>query len=226
MFASPKWTANLMWVTLCSLLGMILIGSFVIVGYQMEIIERRSRGGENIDVDFDPNRFVDYLVRGVIPAAIYFAFTMALSAMTSLVACIAVGVFQLINGRDSHSIANLFALLPLLALVFFHVCGVLLIALPLAMRGGLANDISEGFNLKWAFETAKFMWPTILLSVLYTFFCGLLSSVGLVFCFVGILVTGAWLQLAIADLGTQLYDIYLSKGGQPIEPVVESSVVS
>ncbi len=78
-----NWVANLVWVFLCSLLGAVIIGYFVLIGYQMEIIQRRSRGGENTIVDFDPNRFADYLVRGLLPAAVYFVISLMVSAVTS-----------------------------------------------------------------------------------------------------------------------------------------------
>ncbi len=56
----------------------------------------------------------------------------------------------------------------------------------------------------------------MLLFLLYLFLCSFLSMVGFLFCVVGIFVTSAWLQLVAADLGAQLYDVYLWKGGKPV----------
>ncbi len=66
MFNSPKWTSNFLWVFICMLLGSVLIGSFVMLGYQIDIVQRRSRGGDNQSVDFNSDRFAEYLVRGLI----------------------------------------------------------------------------------------------------------------------------------------------------------------
>ncbi len=60
------------------------------------------------------------------------------------------------------------------------------------------------------------MWPHALLCIFYSMLCAFLSYFGLLACFVGIFFTAAWLQLVIPDLGAQLYDIYLYKGGEPI----------
>ncbi len=54
MFASQNWVGNLVWVFLCSMLGVVFIGSFVLLGYQMDIVQRRSRGGENQNVISSP----------------------------------------------------------------------------------------------------------------------------------------------------------------------------
>lgn len=216
MFASPNCVSNLMWVFLCALLGMVLIGHFVLIGYQMEIIQRRSRGGENENVDFDPNRFGDYLVRGFLPAAVYFLISLAISALTTTFMFVWMGIFAAVVGQKPNDGMALLMILPVIAIAFLQIVVIFVLALPLAMRTGLANDISEGFEWKWAIDTAKLMWPHMLLALLYVFICSLLSMGGILFCFVGLFVTTAWLQLVAADLGAQLYDVYLWKGGQPI----------
>lgn len=216
MFASQNWVGNLVWVFLCAMLGVVLIGNFVLLGYQLDIVQRRSRGGENENVDFDPNRFADYLVRGLIPAAIYFLFGLATSAVTFV--CISVWgvVFGLLVGENPQDWMAFLLVGPMIVLGLIEVAVIFMLAVPLAVRSGLTNDISEGFKLKWAFDTAMFMWPHMLLFVLYVFICSFLSMFGFLICLVGIFATTAWLQLVTADLGAQMVDIYLWKGGQPI----------
>ena len=223
MFASPNWIANLVWVFLCSLLSVVLIGNFVLVGYQMEIIQRRSRGGENVNVDFDPNRFADYLVRGLLPAAVYFGISLLISAVTSSFMFGWVLLFQIFVVANPKDLMALFMLMPVIAIAIVQVVVILFVALPLAMRTGLANDIGEGLKWRWAIETSKVMWPHMLLCLLYVMVCSLLSTVGFLFCFVGIFVTAAWLQLVIADFGAQLYDVYLWKGGEAVPMHEEGS---
>lgn len=221
MFASPNWTANLLWVFLCSLLGVLMIGQFVLVGYQMEIIQRRSRGGENAVVDFDPNRFTDYLVRGFLPAAIYFVIAMLISAVTSVFMFGWVLLFQAFVVAHPKDFMAVVMLGPVVGAAVVQGAVLLCVALPLAIRTGLANDISEGLKWRWAIETSSRMWPHFLLCFLYVMLCSLLSSVGILFCIVGIFATAAWLQLVIADFGAQLYDVYLWKGGEPVAMVEE-----
>lgn len=216
MFASPNWVANLFWVFLCALLGSVMIGSFVLVGYQMDIIQRRSRGGENTDVDFDANRFAEYLVRGLIPAAIYLVVTIVLGAIVGLLVGIWAMLFSALVGPDPDGLMALVMIGPILVLVCVMIGATLFIALPLAVRAGLCNDLSEGLKINWALETAMFMWPVMLLLLLYLVICSFISMLGFLACFVGIYVTSAWLQLVMADMGAQLYDVYLWKGGKPL----------
>ncbi len=216
MFASQNWLANLFWACLCALLGMVLIGNFVLLGYQMEIIQRRSRGGQNSIVDFDSSKFGDYLVRGILPAVVYFVIGLAVSSVTTVLMFVWMGLFTALVGKNPQDGMALLMLLPLIGVVLLQIAVIFGVALPLAMRTGLANDISEGFKLNWALQTAKMMWPHMLLCLLYIFLCSLLSMVGILFCFIGLFITTAWLQLVAADLAAQLYDIYLWKGGQPV----------
>ncbi len=44
MFSSPNWIMNFIWVFLCGLLGAVVIGHFIFVGYQLEIFQNRVRG--------------------------------------------------------------------------------------------------------------------------------------------------------------------------------------
>ncbi len=216
MFKSPKWTNNLLWSVLCVLLGTLVIGNIVQVGYQIEIIQRRSRGRTEDHVDFDPNRFVDYLVRGLIPAAIYLIVGMGCSAIGSTLMFGWMGAFAAVMGPNPRDLTALVMLLPVILLAFLQAIVVLLVAIPLALRAGLTNDFSEGLKFKWALNTARFMWPTILLALVYVLLCAFVNIFGFLFFCVGVFVTTAWMQLVLADLGAQLVDIYLAKGGEPL----------
>ena len=223
MFASPNWMVNLLWIFLCSLLGVFMIGQFVLVGYQMEIIQRRSRGGENTVVDFDPNKFADYLVRGFLPAAIYFVITLLLSAVTSVFMFGWVLLFQAFIMAHPKDFMAILMLGPMICAVVVQGAILLFVAMPLAIRTGLANDITEGLKWRWAIDMSSMMWPHVLLCLLFVMLCSLLSSLGILLCVIGIFATAAWLQLVIADFGAQLYDIYLWKGGEPVAMHEEGS---
>ncbi len=95
--------------------------------------------------------------------------------------------------------------------------GIMFFVSPLIFRAGFANDLSEGFRFGWALDVAKKMWPTMIVALLMVIAMALVANiVGMLLCFIGLFFTAGWLQLAMADLAAQLYDIYLSKGGDPI----------
>ncbi len=216
MFKSPNWVNNLMWSVLCVLLGSLVVGHLAMIGYQLEVIQRRSRGRQDDPVDFDPNRFVDYLVRGLVPAAVYLIVAFIFSFLLAILLLVWSGLFAAVMGPHPRDGVALLMLIPIIALILVHAVGVLCIAVPLALRAGLTGDFGQGFNFRWALNTASFMWPTMLLAMLYLFVCSFANLIGLLFCFVGVLVTTAWMQLVMADLGAQLVDIYLAKGGEPV----------
>ena len=73
------------------------------------------------------------------------------------------------------------------------------------------------------------MWPTLILTLIITIALALLAEVvGILLCFVGLFFTMSWLQFVLADLATQLYDIFLSKGGEPVpfpDDIVDAQII-
>ena len=65
-FQSDNWQKNLLLTTVCVLIP--VIGMMVLLGYLFEVIEFKHRqGDEKPYADFDFDRFVDYLKRGLWP---------------------------------------------------------------------------------------------------------------------------------------------------------------
>ncbi len=218
MFASPQWITNVFWVLICTLLGTVVIGNIVLLGYQVDIVDRRSKGRQDQLPDFDANRFMDYLLRGLWPFLINLigsaVFGMIIGALI-LVCVIALGVIS--GGQEPNPGVAFVVFFPLaLASLLFGFFAFSFLA-PLCLRAGLANDISEGMKFQWALGVAKMMWPTMLLMILYMIIVGILAYiVGLVMCIIGVFFTMSWAQLVTADLAAQAYDIYLTKGGEEI----------
>jgi hypothetical protein len=88
---------------------------------------------------------------------------------------------------------------------------------PLALRGGLSQELSRMFRLKWAVDFGKKMWLEMLLTNLWMFvgFCVLLP-LGLLMFVWGVLPMTVWLTVAGAHLSAQVYAIYLRRGGEPV----------
>ncbi len=92
-----QWITNVFWVLICTLLGTVVIGNIVLLGYQVDIVDRRSKGRQDQLPDFDANRFMDYLLRGLWPFLINLIgsaiFGMIIGALI-LVCIIALGVIS------------------------------------------------------------------------------------------------------------------------------------
>lgn len=224
MFKSPNWLTNIFWLFVCGLLGTIVVGSLAAMGYQFEIIQRRSLGRDKDYPDFDPNRATDYLIRGVWPFLVYFIAAAILSVVIGIVALIVVLVCILPfapNDPPGPAIALMVFLLACIG--FCTMLASLYVIGPMTLRAGLANKFEEGFRFEWVKDFSRRMWKTMLLAFVYMLCMAIVAEIcGLALCIVGLFFTMAWFQLFASDLAAQMYDIYLNRGGQLI-PSAEQS---
>src|SRR5262245_61754296 len=65
LFESPNWLMNLLASSICQLVP--ILGPMVFLGYAYEIVEALHRQKDARYPDFDTNRLLDYLKRGVWP---------------------------------------------------------------------------------------------------------------------------------------------------------------
>lgn len=222
MFKSPNWMTNIFWMVICALLGTVVIGSLVAMGYQIEIIQKRSRGREDALPDFQAERFMDYLVRGAWPFLINMVFGFAISMVMMVFFVVFTLIGSLLSNGEPSPLVGVFMFMGMLIILPVAIFMSFIMG-PLCLRAGLANNLSEGFKIQWAIDVAKLMWPQMLLAMVFCFVIVLLAEiVGLLMCFIGIFLTISWAQLAFADLGAQLYDIYLERGGQPVPMMGEA----
>jgi hypothetical protein len=218
-FKSPNWMMNAVWVLICLILSMFIVGAIVLFGYQMEVIERRGRGRSGTWPDFDPNRFGEYLSRGLWPWLVNIILAMGILIPLWIVMGLSMAIIGAVLGAPGEGSGLSGVLVVLLFGVFVavvFVCVIFVIG-PCTLRAGLAADFGEGFNFKWAIDFGKRVWGQMILAGLVAMLIGAVAElVGALACFVGLLATIPLAQLMITDLGVQLYDIYLTRGGQPV----------
>ena len=216
-FKSPNWVMNTVWVAICFALSMVVVGGIVLIGYQMEVIDRRSRARSDEWPDFDPNRFGDYLSRGLWPWLVYIILSMALVVPLWLFMGISMAIVGAVFGNGESALVPLLVIAIMSVFVSVLFAAMTFIVGPLALRAGLASDLGQGFNFRWALDFGKRVWGQMLLVFLCTFVIGIVAEVvGLLLCFVGLLVTFPIAQMMFTDFGAQLYDIYLTRGGEPV----------
>jgi hypothetical protein len=93
-----------------------------------------------------------------------------------------------------------------------------LVVTPLTIRAGLTQDFRASFDVAWIKDFIRRMWIETLLTQLFLMAVGILSaSLGLLACLVGILPAIAFVSLVQGHLFLQLYQLYLTRGGEPIQ---------
>ncbi len=233
---SENWLMNLVMGSLCMLAGSVvplvgqIVGQLVFDGYRFEIIEalHRNGGRQRGYPDFDMNKILDYLVRGVWPFLVSLIFSILI--VLPMLAVLAFGVFLMVlaaqAGPNEDITVVAIVVIVIVALAALMLLSILasIIIIPFWLRAGLSQDIGLALDFRWAMDFIGHMWRDIIVSMLFLALTGMFASMaGALLCGVGVLPAAAWVGLAQAHVVHQLYEIYLTRGGEPI-PLRDSTV--
>jgi hypothetical protein len=218
VFENPNWLTNLLLCTLCSIIP--VIGPLLVLGYSFDIVDSLlySRGARYVDFNF--NRFSDYLLRGVWPFLVQLVVSFVIVPILLLVVFAVLMVLGLIGNALGDKLDNVAAavIIPLLMILYFGaILGSIVLTFPLILRAGIAQDFTEGFNISWATDFIKKNWLEVLLGFLFLMVSGpIVMLAGFIALCVGIFVAMPLVMLAQAHMYYQLYLLFLSRGGQPV----------
>jgi hypothetical protein len=219
VFENPNWLKNILLGALCSLIP--IVGPLVMIGYQFEAIEAllASQGGRYPDFIFD--RFADYLVRGLWPFLVQLVASLVIAPLMLIVILVPMLIVFAIAGAagDESGPVVIAVGMPLLALVVFPLSiAISVVLVPPLLRAGLAQDFAEGFNFGWIMDFLKRTWMETFLALLFiAVSAGLLGILGMLACYVGIFFVMPLVFLAQANMYYQLYLLYLSRDGMPVQ---------
>jgi hypothetical protein len=231
-FKSPNWGMNLVWMLICELCAIFIIGRIVAFGYLAEVAESRSGGKSEHWPDFTPERFNEYLQRGLWP--------FLWNIIWAIPMMIGVGVPLMITGAMSKYLDQNGSAGPatLVGLVGISVCIFLFFGLLLAMfasmlHSALGNDFMKGADLVWIGSFLTKVGGTSILAFIMYALVGIGSMIfGALLLCVGIFFAAPFMYLLGADLAAQLHDIFVTRGGVPAfqilegdEEIVEAQVV-
>jgi uncharacterized protein DUF4013 len=208
-FRSPKWGMNLLFLSICALIP--IIGPIVMQGWAISVIARQHTQGDDYPLEFKFERFTEFLSKGIwtfltglILGLVFLFFSGAAATPLFLV-------------RSHHgSMAALgiaSGLVFLLAMLTF-----VLVNHPLGLRAAFHQSLSGVFAFDFIRDFVGKMWVETIVALLF------LGTSSIVLVILGYLMCGFGLYPAIAllthasyQLSLQLYEVYLSKGGLPIE---------
>lgn len=216
---SKNWMMNVLLSGVCNFIP--IIGPLVILGYQYENVENLYRRRNSKCLDFDFGRFVEYLTRGVWP---FLAQLIMSIVVVPLIWVIAILPWLLMGpatgGGQPAGGAPMFMVLFFCVMLLIFALAVVLfsfVMLPLTLRAGLSQDFGETFKFGWVVDFVRRMWlEMILTSLLLSAAMMVLVFCGILLCFVGVYFIPMIGMIAYAHLASQLYEVFLSRGGEPI----------
>src|SRR6185436_12348419 len=141
-----------------------IIGSILVMGYQYEIVEGLHRRSGPYYPDFNIDRFLNYLVRGV------WVFLVVLIVSICFVPVQFVLVFLFIALQALAS--KIGAIAMILAFILFFAVAISaafmlnLAIVPFELRAGLTQDFGAAMNPSFAWDFVKRMWLECILGFL------------------------------------------------------------
>jgi hypothetical protein len=242
-FSSRNWAMNLLFGALCSLIP--AIGPIVLMGYFFEVIEyliRRRQPAKELDYppeaiseqvldalpvdsardsasypDFTFERFSEYLTRGIWPFLVQLIVGLVLGVAYAFLWLVGMAILGAASAGGSSALSLIFfGVFFVFYLVLAIALGVLTV--PLYLRAGLSGDFASAFSMDFYRDFLKRIGKEVVLAQLFlTVSNPLVLGVGALLCCVGIYPALALAMFARHHLDYQLYELYLERGGVPIQ---------
>lgn len=216
VFENEKWWQNLLLGGVCMIIP--IIGPIVLLGYACRVMDSLLKNEPEAYPDFDFGQFGEYLKRGVWPFLVMLVVTFVF--MPVFWACMLVPIF---GGMLLEQHAWLAAPLMLLGLCAYLVAivALTLVMIPLLIRACICRDFAMSFSWTFVKDFFRLTWKELLLSMLFLCISGtIVVLVGMCLCCVGMYPAAVLAQYAQFYLYSQLYKLYLERGGAPV-PVKE-----
>lgn len=212
----PNGFMNVLCGCVCVLIP--VIGPIILLGYRAEVAESLEKDPDLEDYpDFDFNRFMEYLTRGLWP----FLAELVVTVVAWLFIAIAAGVGVVVAMSTSEPMYGL--LVGALLLVPVTIVTMLLMW-PMELYTQLSGGFNFGATIRFTFRFLGRVWGQMLIAALvFGFLSTLLSFAGLLLCIVGVYPAAVIQSLAQQHYVAQLYRQYLDEGGEPIPPPTKSN---
>jgi Protein of unknown function (DUF4013) len=224
-FKSPKWMMNLLLGAVCFMIP--VVGPLVYMGWLITGFWGREDRRPETFPDFDFSNFSTYLERGVWPFVVTLVVTFVMVVPATIISFMIMfgTVFGMAAGHEAGHAHN-DAPPVWLGLGFVIMFGVMmclqlvagLVLVPLMLRAERSQDFRAALSFGWVKDFIARMWLDMLVSLLVLMVGGmLLGIIGYMMLCVGILFVVPIVQYAWFHMKAQLYDHYVTRGGQPVE---------
>lgn len=222
IFESPNWVVNVLLLAACLFTGYFIpvLPMLVLVGYQCELMDWLVFRSRERYPDFDINRIMDYLVRGLWPVLVAILVSIVSGLVLLLVLGIPIGLLIALVAtlREEDAAIAMVVLVPgivFVALTFGLAINVALV--PFVLRAVWTQGLEDSFNVKFARDFVRRVWLECLLAGLFLIGVALLAQfVGMLLFCIGLVLTMPIIYFTQAHLAAQLYLLFVSRGGERI----------
>jgi hypothetical protein len=211
VFEDESWVSKVLIGGLVSLIP--VIGSIVVSGYGYKVAQNVARGVERPLPDW--NDFGDALMRGLIGLVISLVYSLPVVLLGIVFAVVTAGAAAASRGeRGGAAVAGLSVCLIPLILILGLICGAA--SLSAIARYLATDDFGQAFKFGEVFANLRNHIGVWVMLLLVAILAGLVASLGLIACGVGVLFTGFYAQAVIGHaLGQTMRQLGLGQYAAP-----------
>lgn len=217
LFRDANWGNNLLIGSVHILIP--IVGPIVLMGWYCEIYHRLVKRNPQPIPRLDFGDFVYYLGRGINPFVVSLIITLPLVLVMMIVMFAFIfGITLIASQNSSGPLIGLTALLGIMGLFFFVALPLVVLSNAALTRAYLMEDIGKALSLKKITSYAQQTWKTVVIAyVVYIPLIFLTLFAGMLALWLGIYPAAFIVNLAWIYLSWQIYENYLSLGGEPVE---------
>lgn len=218
-FKSPKWGMNLLLGSVVALIP--AVGPIVLAGWLVAVFWARRESDDPAQLPpFDFQHFVRYLEFGLWPFLVNLVSTLALMplmALLMLAVMLGVGAFEPHAHRVATGVVGI-AVIGAAMIAYVMILLVFYLALlPLTLRATITQGFTQAFNFGFVRRFLALTWVESLVVWIFMIGAGIaMMIVTLITCYIGLFPAMVIVSFAWHHLQKQLYQLYVSRGGEPI----------
>lgn len=216
-FKSPKWMTNMLFAGICCFIP--IVGPIVVFGWLITGFWCRPNGTPESFPEFDFNNLGKWLGRGLWPVltAMVTSFTLYFVMMIPMIV-----ITTVLGASNNHNHGG-GIVAGFMGLIIVGMEGLMILAMvflmrPIMLKATLTQDFAKAFDVAFIKSFVSLTWVELIVSSL---FLGAVSFAlllcGMIALCVGIFLVPSVIYFAMAHIDKQLYNLYLSRGGAPIE---------
>ena len=201
-FQDPNWVSKMFLGALFELLSILIIGSWIVMGYQVEVIQRVMRKDPTPLPEWD--RLSEKLLRGVKLFLVSIVYYLPL-ALIFIPFLFLIGLSSTLHSHEVEAFSGLTMVSAVVLIVLPYVLFVSIL-LPVVYLEFARNErIGDALNLAAVLRFFTRNWQNVIILALIMLGVSILSAVGIVFCIIGVFFTSFYAKLVSAHLTGQLH---------------------